>query len=852
MPIDSDQQLIPFPNRKKRRRTVLLRGLLLAALGMLLAGSGISALSPVALTLMFFLLVSNVVLVLMPLRIVGSPRFELMVGGTDGLVVGLGALLASARAGNLGIACFLMMLVLALGQRRTHVAAGAAGVIALHTWYVVSSDASRTLAHFGSEVVFLCAIALYYGFLLRHVQWNRRRTEAAHTERRELNTLLKILEAIASSLDVRRVTNAIVTYINTVVPSVRCSLLLVSDNAQRCHVVASHDDPGVYMLEIDLGKYPEVRKAIMTREPVIVSDIGRDPVMAEVRSVLADLDFHSIMVLPLTFGEDVLGTLLLKTARAGKDFNQREIEFCLAVARAAANALKNAMLHREAQEEAARHRRTAEKLGSILDHSPDLILTTDVEGLITELNRAGERLLRCRKTELLGQPFSKLFAPEEDLDFVQQVRSSGMLSNRSCQLKRRDGGELSVELSLSVLRSEGGEAYGTVWVGRDVTELKAAQMQLLQAEKLSSIGSVIAGVVHELNNPLSTVIGFSQLLMRQCGDVSMMRQLDTISEAGVRCHKIVKNLLSFARVHKPERKYLGVNGILEKTLDLKEYQLRANDIEVVRDLDGELPRTMLDFHQMQQVFLNIINNAEQAMLGVPARRRRLTVRTLFDGEGIRLEIADTGEGMDRDRMRRIFDPFFTTKPEGQGTGLGLSVSYGIVREHGGYIFADSRQGEGSTFVVTLPVCTEREQVARGGSEEVAADQVAGAEGKKRILIVDDEPTILDLLIVILEGMGHLVDTAANGEEARRKVLANHYDLVITDVKMPRMSGMDLYRTLCSERPGMAENVVFISGDLMNEETARFLAEVNARTLAKPLEIPEFVQAVEEALEATHA
>jgi PAS domain S-box-containing protein len=849
VPIESDLQVTSSTNREKRKTIVLLRGLVLVALGALLARSGVSAMNPAALSLILVFGLSNVFLVWIPLRMMRSPRFELIVGSVDILVVALGTLLASAWAGVLAISCLLMMLVVALGHYRTHVVTGALGVTAFHTWYVVSSYSISSLGYVAFEVIFLCSIALYYSYLLKDIQWTRRRREAERTERRELHTLLKILEAIASSLDVRHVTNAIVTYINTVVPSVRCSLLLVSDSAKRCHVIASHDDPDVYMLELDLGKYPEVRRAIMTREPVIISDVSQDPVMAEVQSLLSDLDFQSIMVLPLTFGEDVLGTLLLKTARAGMDFSQPEIEFCLAVARASANALKNAMLHREAQEESARHRRTAEKLGSILDHSPDLILTTDMEGCITELNRSGERLLRCTKADLLQKPFSTLFVPGEDLDFVRQVLSSGVVSNRSCQLRRKDGGELSMELSLSVLTSEDGDAYGTVWVGRDVTALKAAQMQLLQAEKLSSIGSVIAGVVHELNNPLSSVIGFSQLLMTNCSDSSIMRQLEAINESGVRCHKIVKNLLSFARGHKPERKYLGVNGIMEKTLDLKEYQLRVNDIEVVRDLDDELPRTMLDFHQMQQVFLNIINNAEQAMAGVRSRRR-LTVRTRYDGEGIRLEIADNGEGIDRSTMRRVFDPFFTTKPEGQGTGLGLSVSYGIVREHGGCIFADSRKGEGATFVIVLPVCMEREEIGEERIGNPVEDRVAETDGKKRILIVDDEPTILDLLIMILEDMGHLVDTAANGEEACRKVLANQYDLVITDVKMPRMSGIDLYRTLLSERPGMIGNVVFISGDLMNEETARFLSEVNARTLAKPLEIPELVQVVEEALAAS--
>ena len=209
-------------------------------------------------------------------------------------------------------------------------------------------------------------------------------------------------------------------------------------------------------------------------------------------------------------------------------------------------------------------------------------------------------------------------------------------------------------------------------------------------------------------------------------------------------------------------------------------------------------------------------------------------------------MTDNGEGMDRNTLEQIFDPFFTTKEDGLGTGLGLSVSYGIVREHGGRIHARSRKGEGSTFVIELPVCKEKGDSIADRKEEVA-DTRAEPSRKRRILVADDEPSILDLLMTILESIGHQVDTAANGEEASRKVRSNDYDLVIADVRMPRMNGIDLYRNILTMRPEMAGRVIFISGDLMNDETTQFLAEVNATAVAKPLEMPKFIQAVEETL-----
>jgi CheY-like chemotaxis protein len=366
-------------------------------------------------------------------------------------------------------------------------------------------------------------------------------------------------------------------------------------------------------------------------------------------------------------------------------------------------------------------------------------------------------------------------------------------------------------------------------------------MQLLQAEKLSTIGEVISGVAHELNNPLCNVLGFSQLLLARNTSGPLTGDLEKIHESALRCQKIVKNLLSFARGHAPERKYLGVNGIIDKTIDLKNYQLHVNDIEVIRELERDLPCTMLDFHQMQQVFLNLINNAQQAIEMVPDRQGRLLVRTSHDAGNIRVEITDNGIGMTPEVVQKAFDPFFTTKRKGQGTGLGLSVSYGIVKEHGGRIEARGRPNEGATFIVEIPIAGSQKEDA--GSETPAQAVQRPADGR-RILVVDDEPLVVDLLISILEGIGHSVDTAQNGLEAYGKVRAQPYDLIITDIRMPQMNGMDLYRKLLTRRPEMKSRVLFITGDLIDRETTRFLRETGARALAKPLQVQDVAGAVQ--------
>jgi len=393
---------------------------------------------------------------------------------------------------------------------------------------------------------------------------------------------------------------------------------------------------------------------------------------------------------------------------------------------------------------------------------------------------------------------------------------------------------------------------GIVCVGHDVSELKATQLQLLQAEKLSAIGEIISGVAHELNNPLSGVLGFSQLLMGRHEATPISADLEKIHDSALRCQKIVRNLLAFARGHAPSRKYLGVNGIIEKTLDLKRYRLQVNDIEVRTELEPGLPRTMLDFHRIQQVLLNLINNAEHAMAENGKRPCRLFIRTASAAGAIRIEVTDSGAGMDSKTRERIFDPFFTTKEEGKGTGLGLSVSYGIVKEHGGRIQARSRRGEGTTFVIELPVLEDESRPEEPEPRDEAPVVRRSDTLRGRLLVVDDEPMILDLLIDILGEAGHRVDSAAGGAEACRKVAARGYDLMITDVRMPQMSGTELYRKVLALRPEMKGRIVFMSGDLIDEGTARFLDETGAPAVAKPVEIAELLETVARILERSAA
>jgi two-component system NtrC family sensor kinase len=830
-----------------RRETILLRGMLIVAVGGLLIDVGIGQASAASLGLVLVFALSNALLPFVPTPLGRSQRFDLLLGAVDLLLVGLGIHLAGAIGGALPISCLLMTLVMALGHHRASIVAGAAAVGALHAWLLLRTAPDTGLGRsLILQMLFLCSVGLYYGIMTQRV--HRRRSKDASVDRRdrELATFLDILDTTTRSHDLRQVTLSIVSKLTAIVPAVRCSIVHVDPETMRAHVLVSHDDPQLDMLELDLQKYPEIQEALRTRSPVIMQDMLQNPMMAGVRDRLTALDFQSIIVVPLTFGEEVMGTLCVKVARVNQAFTQREIDFCCAAARATAHVMRHALLHRQCRDEASRHRTTTALLATILEQSPDPIFTTDVEGRIIEFNRGAERLLGYRRDEIQGRPSSLLFV-ERQGGTASTATSSSPESRLCSRLRGRSGAEVEIELSESALRDEVGKTIGTVWVGRDVTELKAAHMQLMQAEKLSTIGEVISGVAHELNNPLCGVLGFSQLLLARHTNSPLASELEKIHESALRCQNIVKNLLAFARGHAPERKYLGVNGIIEKALDLRKYQMHVNDIEVIRELEHDLPRTMLDFHQMQQVFLNLITNAEHAMGTVAERQSRLRIRTSHSGDRIRIEISDNGAGMSAETTRRVFDPFFTTKEHGQGTGLGLSVSYGIVKEHGGRIEARNRQGGGSTFTIELPIVRAQEEGDGGTAPDPPATLRRAGRGR-RILVVDDEPLVIDLLISILEGIGHKVDTASNGLEAFGKVRTKAYDLIITDVRMPQMDGMELYRKILTRRPEMKSRVLFITGDLIDEETSRFLGDTGARWLAKPLEVDEVVATVQEGLE----
>jgi signal transduction histidine kinase/ActR/RegA family two-component response regulator len=376
------------------------------------------------------------------------------------------------------------------------------------------------------------------------------------------------------------------------------------------------------------------------------------------------------------------------------------------------------------------------------------------------------------------------------------------------------------------------------------TKLKSSYDMLLQSEKMALMGQIVAGIAHELNNPLTIVIGNIQLMLMRERNEKNVESLSRIQDGAERASKIVKNLLTFARQERPERNLVHVNTIITKSVELRSYELRVSNVHVSMELDQALPETMADPHQLQQVFLNLIVNAEHAM--IEAHGKGLLRVTSRREEGkILVFFSDDGPGIPKENLHRIFEPFFTTKAVGKGTGLGLSICQGIIVEHGGKIEVESTVGRGTTFIIELPI-----QKWSSQTPAVAPPVRVTSGAKRRILVVEDELQIRLLLQDILKALGHQVEVAGNGRIALGMIDNKNYDLIITDVKMPEMSGSEFFAAIKRKGAALERKVVFVTGDLMNPETLQFVESTGRPWLGKPFDIDAITKTISDCLSET--
>lgn len=436
--------------------------------------------------------------------------------------------------------------------------------------------------------------------------------------------------------------------------------------------------------------------------------------------------------------------------------------------------------------------------------------------------------------------------PAQRYQAAEIVRRDGYVDAFEAGFLTADGGRM--DALISARRIEHGGRPALLAAITDITQQRIAEAEvarqreaLHQNEKLSALGSLLAGVAHELNNPLSVVVGYSSMLKELASDAATATRADKIHAAAERCSRIVRTFLAMARKKPPSRGAVDVNEIVRSSLEIAAYGLRSAGVEVRTQLVGDLPAVWGDADQLHQVVTNLIVNAQQALLSVPDPRR-LTIVTAPCAEGVEIIVADNGPGMAPEVRARIFEPFYTTKAAGVGTGVGLSVCAAIVAAHEGALSVDSEEGAGARFRVVLP--TRAAGFTLPAPERAAATRAATPA---RVLVVDDEPDIASMIAELLRNDGHEVVVCADAAMVPEAARRGGVDLVVSDIRMPGLDGPGLHEALARLVPGMERRILFVTGDTLAPEIGRFIAETSAPVIEKPIDPQAFRRVVAERL-----
>jgi two-component system NtrC family sensor kinase len=487
----------------------------------------------------------------------------------------------------------------------------------------------------------------------------------------------------------------------------------------------------------------------------------------------------------------------------------------------------------------------------------DAVIVVDEEGCVVAINPAAEATFGYSRKEAMGKPIGALIVP----DHLKQAHEQGFARYRATRkphvLGRRvemearckDGRLIPVELAITEVSLPDRRLFTASL--RDLSAAREAMAEierqrdaLHQSEKLAALGSMLAGVAHELNNPLTIVLGQATMLREEAAgagsDPAIRARAEKIEAAAERCARVVRSFLTIARQRKAETRAVALSPLLDSSIDLMLYGLRSSGVTVIRDYDESLPEILADPDQVQQVVFNLLVNAAQALEETEARREiRVSVRVARDGK-LGVVVADSGPGVPRDIAQRIFEPFFTTKPLGSGTGIGLSVSRGLAEAQGGTLALLASQKGGAAFELSLPLAAGETGAKAGKGVDGASDPRTGRVAKgndrePRAIVIDDEPEITVLLAEALRKAGYACDVATGGREGQAMIAANpgSYDALICDLRMPDIDGPKLFRWISAHHPALAKRTVFVTGDALGPAAGLFLARSRRPVLEKP-------------------
>jgi signal transduction histidine kinase/CheY-like chemotaxis protein len=493
-------------------------------------------------------------------------------------------------------------------------------------------------------------------------------------------------------------------------------------------------------------------------------------------------------------------------------------------------------------------------LSRAFEEISEAVLILDENRRIAGLNGSARSLLDVREKDVMHghlEEVARFKHAAESKRFEEAFESRERLE-LNADLLLCGGRELSCSVSLSNIVEDGERRAGFMMLLKDRMAQVRMERRLIQLEKMSSLGSLVAGFAHELNNPLTSVISYAQLLKSSRKDESLREEMGVIHSHAVRCKKIVDNLLAFAREHAPEKKLIDVNSVIRSTFDLFRYQLERRRTRVLLNLDGTLPMIRAEESQVQQVLVNLIVNARYEF----TRMRQpgtITVTTEHGRDRVVIRVADSGGGVPGEIIDKIFDPFFTTKPAGKGTGLGLSLTRGIVQEHGGSVTARNPDSGGTEFMIELPLCAEAAQNDSNRSDPDLTEKEIRFEKGKRLLVVDGEKDICGLVTTYFKGKGMIVDAASSAREALAKLESSDFDLLLLDIRLPDGDGVEIKNLITRRWPAYRKRILFITGEAVEEmesDLRPFSVEDNP-VITKPFNIHFLATRISEAL-AAHA
>ena len=666
-----------------------------------------------------------------------------------------------------------------------------------------------------------------------------------------LSAFQRIATTLSKKFDVKDICDEVVQILSDELSLEFCSIMLMDEKGDFVVNLAGVSPRQPSQGRDSYGRAFRVGEGVAgivakTNTPILIPNVEQDQRFVKIPTAV---NIKSLLCLPICSGGKVQGVLNLSHTR--KHFFSKHHEKVFSILSTTIGHLITFArlqkdlegLNRDLQAKVMMRTREIEEsheyLKNIFENASDVIFTIDLDGRFTFLNKRIEDLGYSRD-ELVGKPFDSLLLNEESLRIFVNVLKEGCKKTLEIELKGKNSGIWHTLCSFSPLKSSQQGIIGMLGIAKDISERKMLEQKLFQTEKLASLVTLVSGIAHELNNRLLPVLVYSELLQQSPLREGELKLVKTINRSAVGAKHIVESLLRFSRQEKPQRQSVDLNQGLRDVLNILHYRLSSGMIEVNLDLSENLPITWLDARQMEQVFMNILNNACDALEEAGGV---VTVRSYSREGSLYVEIMNNGPEIPKEDLTRIFDPFYTSKEVGKGTGLGLSLCYGIIHEHGGDIAVASEPGR-TVFTIKVPVVSEAEHevfagMARGGTGRIAPQ-------RKRILVLDDEEDQLEVIQQILQTDFDVV-TCGSGTRAMERLDQEPFDLVISDVKMPGMDGVAIFHWIKERHPGMTKKILFSTGDVLGSKFEKVIQEVDNRYILKPYNIEELNSKVREIL-----